>query len=102
MSCRPQLGALSRFRDQIAHGRSERLAPQAEVVAWSGDIDDYLNTRPATEWERHLADDRFANRARRQVQAALERLHAHRTDEKEAVFMTGMTVGSASMARGQS
>ena len=92
------IGALFKFRDRIAHGRSERLSPKPKTVKWNGDIEDYFNTRPATEWEKHLVDDQFVRRAREQVEVALERLHERRTDEKEALFIMGMTIGSASLA----
>ncbi len=85
------------FRNAMAHARSETLEPPPTLHPVDNNPLDDLSYRPLAAWEARLRDDRFAQAARASVEAVLSRLHEARADEdKEPLFMMGMTVGSGS------
>jgi hypothetical protein len=85
------------FRNAMAHAKSETLKPPPTLHPLADNPFDDLHYRPLAEWETRLRDDRFALAARAAVEETLARLHDARTDEdKEPLFMMGMTVTSGS------
>jgi hypothetical protein len=87
-----------RFRNAMAHAQSETLEPPPSLHPVDKNPLDDPFYRPLTEWEKKLADDRFARAARDAVEAALSALHAARTDRnKERLFVMGGTEASATL-----
>lgn len=89
------------FCNVMAHAKSETLEPPPTLHALADNPLDDFSYRPLAEWETRLRDDRFALAARAAVEKTLARLHDARTDEdKEALLMAGMTVGSGTLVEG--
>lgn len=86
---------LLEFRNAIAHGRSQHLKPKPELRDLDERLNDYLGERPVANWERLIRNSDFAQRARQDVKAALEKIHAARPSTKELLFTFGLGVYSA-------
>jgi len=54
---------LFKFRNTLAHGRTEVLEPDAERID-PEHVDEYLSKRLLTDWEKLIEDASFAKRAR--------------------------------------
>ena len=98
---RPPLQTVSElleFRNTMAHGRSEdvRQAPTNRDV--NANLDGYLGQRPLLHWESLIQNERFAERARTDVEVVLMALHNARPEPKEALFTFGMSFHRASLA----
>ncbi len=66
------LGDLFRFRNCVAHGKSEILDP-SQVVEF-GEIEDLRRKRPLTEWEERCTIE-FARRAYEDTEAIMRKIH---------------------------
>jgi hypothetical protein len=87
---RPQqtIEQLFKFRNTLAHGRSETITPEPKSV----DVDKleaHRTERLLSHWERLIEDCEFAKRAREDVETVLELLQAARPEPKEALFRIG-------------
>lgn len=89
---------LLEFRNTMAHGRSDELRPKPELRDVNDKLDVYLGELPLAHWERLVKDSKFAERARRDVQKVLEKLHVARPSPKEGLFSFGIGSHSATIA----
>lgn len=92
------LTALMKFRNALAHGRTEKLSPKptiqdADTVARSINDD-----RPRTDWEL-LCSPEYAERAREDLHAVVVALHSASGIKDEHPFMLGFTMRTARTAR---
>ena len=85
------------FRNTIAHGRSLEIKAKPEIRDADDRLDAYLGIKLLTDWERLIQTSDFAERAREDVQAVLERLHGGRRDKKEALFNFGIGLHGATL-----
>lgn len=91
------LKKLLKFRNTIAHGHSETIAPEPELRDINDKLDRYLGEPPLADWERHITKQ-FAERARKDVEAVLKAIHAKRKEPKEGLFTFGIGAHGASLA----
>lgn len=89
---------LLEFRNILAHGRSIELKPKPALRDVNAKLDAYLGERPLDHWERLIKNSDFAERARKDVQKVLERLHAARPKPKDRLFFSGFGSHHATMA----
>lgn len=85
---------LLNFRNTIAHGRSVKV----EEKPLKRTVDNYthaLGEGAKANWEKLIQTDAFALRARADVGAVLEKLHAARPDPKEGLFTCGLGLSGA-------
>jgi hypothetical protein len=80
---------LFQFRNTMAHGRSADLKPK-HLVRTSKNYEAALSERVLADWERLIQTEDFAKRARDDVRAVCEKIHAARRDEKEPPFTFGI------------
>jgi hypothetical protein len=90
------LKTLVRFRNALAHGKTEKLSPppthhNAESVAAIMNSD-----RVLTDWER-LCTSEYAERARKDLEEVVEQLHKAAKITDESPFMMGLGMRSASL-----
>jgi hypothetical protein len=91
---RQTIDLLFKFRNTLAHGRSETITPEPKSV----DVDEleaHRTERLLSHWERLIEDCEFAKRAREDVKTVLELLQAARPEPKEALFRFGFRSWSA-------
>ena len=91
------IAKLLNFRNTIAHGRSSEMKAKP-VTRTTANYHSALNENLLTDWEQLVQTDEFAKRAREDVTAVLEKLHAARRDEKEHLFTFGMGLHGATQA----
>jgi hypothetical protein len=90
------INELFRFRNTLAHGRSETIVPAPKSV----DIDEleaHRDARLLSDWERLIEDCKFAERAREDVEEVLRVLQSARPEPKEALFRFGTRSWSATV-----
>jgi hypothetical protein len=90
------ISELFRFRNTLAHGRSETIIPEPKSV----DVDELEAHRTESllsNWERLIEDYEFAKRAREDVETVLKVLQAARPEPKEALFRFGGRTWSATV-----
>lgn len=88
---------LVRFRNSLAHGRTQALRPDEEIVKVT-EVDRHLREgRPLTDWEDKIRSADFATIAREDVEEILRRIHeAMPSDNKDRLFDKGMHLSTAS------
>ncbi len=89
---------LLEFRNAIAHGRSETIAPAPMLRDVNDKLDGYLGERPLAHWERLIQTDAFAKRAREDIEVTLTKIHDARPEPKEPLFTFGMALHRAHLA----
>jgi len=82
----------------MAHGRTIEIKPKSELRDLNDKLDAYLGEPPLDHWELLVTTPNFAQRAREDVQNALEKLHSARPDPKEGLFTLGIGLHSATIA----
>lgn len=87
---------LLKFRNTIAHGRSGELKAKP-ATRTTENYQSALNESLLSDWEQLVRTDEFAVRARQDVTAVLEKLHAARRDDKEHLFAFGMGFHDATL-----
>ncbi len=89
---------LIRFRNALAHGRTQALRPDEEIVKVTEGLDRHLREgTPLTDWEDKIRSANFATIAREDVEEILRRIHgANPDDNKGRLFDTGMHISTAS------
>jgi hypothetical protein len=90
------ISELFKFRNTLAHGRSETIIPEPKSV----DIDEleaHRTERLLSDWERLIENCDFAKRAREDVETVLKLLQAARPEPKEALFRFGGRTWSATV-----
>jgi len=87
---------LVRFRNALAHGKTQTLKPKDELHSESSDIDKALGNRPMTDWEKLCSPD-FAALARKQVEELVHKIHSAAQIKGEYPFVHGIGMHSASM-----
>jgi hypothetical protein len=92
---RQTLTKLFKFRNTVAHGRSKTITKKP-VRMRPDDVDDHFGKRLLPEWQQRIRDDKFAKRAREDVEAVVHAIHHKRPEPKEYPFTFGMGVYSAS------
>jgi hypothetical protein len=85
---------LVRFRNAIAHGKTQTLTPKDEFHSPSADIDRILWNRPLTDWEK-LCTPRMADSARKQIERLATELHKAAKIKGEFPFAHGIGTHSA-------
>lgn len=89
---------LLEFRNTMAHGQSIEIKPKPELRDLNDKLYAYLGELPLAHWERLVKTADFAQKARTDVQEALEKLHAALPDSKEGLFTFGIGMHSATIA----
>jgi hypothetical protein len=82
------IAKLLSFRNTIAHGKSAELEG-APLIRTVENYQRALGEDLLAEWEKLVSDAKFAQRARLDVKAVLEKIHANRPDPKEGLFTFG-------------
>jgi hypothetical protein len=83
------ISELMEFRNTMAHARTRTVRSPPTERDINDHLDRQLGDKPLQDWERRIKTDEFANRAREDVKAVLELLHAARPEPKEALFAFG-------------
>lgn len=91
------IAALLEFRNTMAHGRSVEIKPAPTIHDVNSRLDAYLGELPLARWEQLIQTAEFAQTARDDVQATLERLHAARPQPKEGLFTSGVGLHRATV-----
>src|SRR5262249_36383931 len=87
------LAALVKFRNALAHGKTEKLNPKPTIED-AERVAAVFDDRPQTNWEL-LCSPEYAERARTDLEQVVNQLHAAAKIEDEHPFMMGMTVRAA-------
>jgi hypothetical protein len=87
---------LGRFRNALAHGKTQTLKPKDELHSVSANIDKILGNRPMTDWEKLCTPD-FAASARKQVEELVRKIHSAAQIKGEYPFIHGIGLHSATM-----
>jgi hypothetical protein len=90
------ISELIEFRNTMAHGKTEEVRARPTERDINDKLDQQLGDRPIQDWERRIKTADFAKRAREDVRAVLEQLHAARPEPKEALFTFGMAIATGS------
>jgi hypothetical protein len=77
---------LFEFCNSLAHGRTTILTPDDSHRDIDDTIDKFLGDMPRTSWELLIKDAAFAERAREDTNAILEKLQHARPEPKEPLF----------------
>ena len=93
---RQTLTKLFKFRNTLAHGRTETFTAKP-VRKRPEDVDDHFGKRVLNEWQQLIVDDKFAKGAREDVEVVVRAIHDKRPEPKDYPFMFGMSIGSASL-----
>jgi hypothetical protein len=93
---RPLQSELFKFRNTLAHGRSETIIPEPKSVSVD-ELEAHRTERLASDWERLIENCDFAKRAREDVETVLKLLQAARPEPKEALFRFGGRTWSATV-----
>lgn len=80
----------------MAHGRSGEIHAKP-VERTTENYHGAYGEQLLTDWEKLIQTSEFASRARNDVKAVLEGLHAARRDKKEHLFTFGMGLSGASI-----
>lgn len=86
---------LFEFRNSLAHGRTTILTPDDSHRDIDDTIDKFQGDMPRTSWELLIKDAAFAERAREDTNAILEKLQRARPDPKEPLFTPQHSEGGA-------
>lgn len=91
------LTSILKFRNTIAHGKTEALQEE-KVVTADDKYEDYLYAWLPTEWEK-FATQKNAEKAREDVQKIITLIHEHAKLSKglDSPFMDGSQSGSATL-----
>src|SRR5262249_49813715 len=93
---RQTLRRLFKFRNTLAHGRTETIdAPPQRMEV--DKVDEHFGQRLLTEWEQLIRDHQFAERAREDVEAVVQAIHAARPEPKDYPFTHGIGIDSATL-----
>ena len=87
------LTTLLKFRNTIAHGRSQTLREGPTLIE-AEHVDAHVGEFLRPDWEHLIRDADFAKKARKDVRAILEQLHAVVPEPKERLFTSGFATGS--------
>jgi hypothetical protein len=90
------ISELFKFRNTLAHGRSETIIPEPKSVSVD-ELEAHRTERLASDWERLIENCDFAKRAREDVETVLKLLQAARPEPKEALFRFGGRTWSATV-----
>lgn len=93
---RQTLSKLFKFRNTLAHGRSETITARPQRID-ADKVDDHFGQRLLTEWEELVKDSKFAERAREDVEVVVRAIHDARPEPKEYPFMVGFGFHSATL-----
>jgi hypothetical protein len=91
---RQTIDQLFKFRNTLAHGRSETITPEPKSV----DVDEleaHRKERLLLQWELLIEDCEFAKRTREDVETILKLLQTARPEPKEALLGFGGRTWSA-------
>lgn len=89
------IGQLLKFRNSLAHGRSEVLKAEPTHVDVDKVDEHFRQQRLLTHWERLIESTDFAKRAREDCEIVLKLVHDARPKPKELLFAFGGSEGSA-------
>jgi hypothetical protein len=89
------ISELMEFRNTMAHAKTRTVSSPPTKRDINNNLDRQLGDRPLQDWEWRIKTDEFAKRAREDVKAVLELLHASRPEPKEALFTFGLGSHSA-------
>lgn len=79
---------LFKFRNTLAHGRTETIAPEPRSINID-DLDGYRKERLLSNWERLIENCVFAKSAREDVETVIKLIHEARPMPKENLFEFG-------------
>jgi hypothetical protein len=84
---RQTIGELFRFRNAIAHGRSQEISQERTIAL--DELEAHRARRPLLHWERLIQNSDFALRVREDVEAVLNAIQTARPEPKEILFSFG-------------
>jgi hypothetical protein len=87
---------LFKFRNTLAHGRSETITPEPKNIDID-ELDTYRTQRLLSDWEQLIENCDFAKRAREDVEVVLKLVQAARPGPKESLFVLGGRTWSATV-----
>jgi len=88
---------LFKFRNTIAHGRTQELSPEP-VRLTTRNYQKAYDAELMADWERLIQTSQFATRVLEDVKCVIGRIHEARQDEKEEIFSFGPAANSATLA----
>jgi hypothetical protein len=94
---RQTIEQLFRFRNALAHGKTEIITAPDELRDADEYLDEYLGQRPLTEWEKLLTSAIHAKRARDDVEDVIRTIHKAGKPENDPVFFSGIGSHSATL-----
>jgi hypothetical protein len=83
------IGELFKFRNTLAHGRTETITATPKRLAVDK-IDGHLAPRLLIHWEQLIENSRFAKRVRADVEIVVHLIHDARPEPKEYPFTFGL------------
>jgi len=84
------------FRNEIAHGKTVKLASEDQIRFVDDKLKVYLQKPLETKWQKY-STERNAIRAREDVEEIIRELHKKAGIEDDPVFFPGMAFGSLSL-----
>jgi len=87
---------LFKFRNTLAHGRTETIAAKPTRMR-AENVDDHFGKPLMTEWQKLITNDKFAKRSREDIETLVKAIHEKRPSPKEYPFTLGFGIGSASI-----
>lgn len=87
------------FRNTMAHGRTSELNSKP-LSRTTENYQTAYREELLADWERLVQTSDFAIRAREDIRAVIEHLHAARQDEKEELFTFGVGLYGATLVEG--
>lgn len=92
------IDSLFKFRNTLAHGRSIELQSKP-LLRTTENYHAAYREELLADWESLIRDKEFAVRAREDVRAVLELIHAARRDAKEHLFTFGLGLHGATLVQ---
>jgi hypothetical protein len=90
------ISELSKFRNTLAHGRTEAITPKPESV-YLDELDAHRAQQLLSGWEQLIETSDFAEKARIDVEVLLKLIQAARPEPKEGLFRFGGRSWSATV-----
>jgi len=87
---------LFKFRNNIAHGKSIYLKPEAQIRVVDDTFREYMRERPETPWEKYC-NLRNAERAREDVESIIKTLHKTSNITDDILFAFGISSSLATL-----
>ncbi len=90
------VGELVRFRNSLAHGKSQTISPKDVLRDVDDHVENCLRERPLADWEK-LCTPAHARRLRKDVEKLVHAIHSAAGIKGEYPFVHGVGISSASL-----